>query len=91
MRTELSTQYPAMVVKAGDSLAFDLDIDNQSGMTQDVTLSVESIPEGWTGSFSAAGKQRSALCMLRAAQATPALILPWIFPWKSRTATIPWR
>lgn len=58
-RIELSTQYPAMVVKAGDSLNFDLDIDNQSGSSQDVTLSVESIPEGWTGSFSASGKQVS--------------------------------
>ncbi len=58
-RIELSTQYPAMVVKAGDSLTFDLDIDNQSGSSQDVTLSIESLPEGWTGSFSAAGKQVS--------------------------------
>jgi len=58
-RIELSTQYPAMVVKAGDSLNFDLDIDNQSGNSQDVTLSVESIPVGWTGSFSASGKQVS--------------------------------
>lgn len=58
-RIELSTQYPAMVVKAGDSLTFDLDIDNQSGISQNVTLSVESIPEGWTGSFSASGKQVS--------------------------------
>ncbi len=60
-RIELSTLYPAMVVKAGDSLTFDLDIDNQSGMSQDVTLSVESIPEGWTGSFSAASKQVSVI------------------------------
>lgn len=56
-RIELSTQYPSMVVKAGDSLTFDLDIDNRSGRSQDVALSIEEIPEGWTGSFSASSKQ----------------------------------
>lgn len=58
-RIELSTQYPAMVVKAGDSLTFDLDIDNQSGMSQDIELSIAQIPEGWTGAFSASSKQVS--------------------------------
>ena len=56
---ELSTKYPSMVVKAGDSLTFDLDIDNQSGTSQDITLTVKEIPEGWTGSFSASSKQVS--------------------------------
>lgn len=58
-RIELSTQYPAMVVKAGDSLTFDLDIDNQSGLSQDVELAIDSIPEGWSGSFGASSKQVS--------------------------------
>lgn len=56
---ELSTQYPAMVVKAGDSLTFDLDIDNNTGKSQDISLSIQSIPENWTGSFSASSKQVS--------------------------------
>ena len=56
---ELSTQYPAMVVKAGDSLTFDLDIDNQTGKSQDVALSIHTIPDGWTGTFSASSKQVS--------------------------------
>ena len=56
---ELSTQYPAMVVKAGDSLTFDLDIDNQTGKSQDVALSIHTLPDGWTGSFSASSKQVS--------------------------------
>ena len=46
---ELSTQYPALTVKAGDSLTFDLDLDNYSGVSQDITLSVAEIPEGWEG------------------------------------------
>jgi len=69
-RIELSTQYPAMVAKAGDSLTFDLDIDNQSGMSQDVVLSIESIPEGWTGSFSASSKQVSIVHVKNAAANT---------------------
>lgn len=56
---EFSTKYPSMVIKAGDSLTFDLDIDNQSGASQDVALSIEEIPEGWEGSFSASSKQVS--------------------------------
>ena len=58
---ELSTQYPAMTVKAGDSLTFALSLDNYSGASQDVTLSVEEIPEGWEGSFSASSKQVSVV------------------------------
>lgn len=54
---ELSTKYPSMVIKAGDNLTFDLDVENQSGFSQDVRLSVESMPEGWEGSFSAGSKQ----------------------------------
>lgn len=52
---ELSTQYPALTVKAGDNLSFDLAIDNYTGQSQDVALSIAQIPEGWTGSFSADG------------------------------------
>lgn len=58
-RLELSTQYPALVAKAGDSLTFDLDIDNQTGSSQDITLSIDSMPEGFTGSFSASSRQVS--------------------------------
>ncbi len=58
---ELSTKYPSMVIKAGDSYTFDLDVDNCSGMSQDVELSIEEIPENWTGSFSAGSKQVSVV------------------------------
>ncbi|MGN0184701.1 MAG: NEW3 domain-containing protein [Aristaeellaceae bacterium] len=61
LRIELSTKYPSMVVKAGDSLSFDLDVDNQSGSSQDVELSIVDIPEGWEGSFSAGSKQVSVV------------------------------
>ena len=58
---ELSSQYPSMVVKAGDSLTFDLDVDNQSGASQDVALSIEEIPEGWEGAFAAGSKSVSVV------------------------------
>ena len=58
---ELSTQYPALTVKAGDSLTFDLDLDNYSGVSQNITLSVAEIPEGWEGTFSAGSNQVSVV------------------------------
>lgn len=48
-----------MTVKAGDSLTFDLSLENQSGVSQEITLRTASIPEGWTGSFSANSKEIS--------------------------------
>jgi len=56
---ELSTDYPAMTVKAGDSLTFDLILENQSGSSQEIVLNTTSIPENWTGSFSASSKEIS--------------------------------
>ena len=56
---ELSTDYPAMTVKAGDSLNFDLTLENQSGSSQEIVLKTTSIPESWTGSFSASSKEIS--------------------------------
>lgn len=54
---EISTQYPSITVKSGDSLTFDLDIENQTGASQDIALSVVSMPEGWSGTFSASGRE----------------------------------
>ena len=56
---ELSTEYPALTVKAGDNLKFDLNLENQSGTSQEITLRTESIPDGWTSSFSANSKEIS--------------------------------
>lgn len=56
---ELSTEYPALTAKAGDNLKFDLSLENQSGTSQEITLRTESIPDGWTSSFSANSKEIS--------------------------------
>ena len=53
---ELSTQYPALTVKAGDHLNFDLSLDNYSGESQEMTLSTGNMPDGWKGSFAAGSK-----------------------------------
>lgn len=52
----LHTDYPGTSAKAGESLSFDLGIDN-SGAAADVALSVESAPEGWDAYISGGGKR----------------------------------
>lgn len=56
---EMSTSYPGLTVKAGDSLDFDLDFSNGSGSGVNAALSVVSIPEGWTGYFEGDGSEIS--------------------------------
>ena len=56
---EMSTAYPGLTVKAGDSLEFDLDFSNGSGSGISAALSITSIPEGWTGYFEGGGSEIS--------------------------------
>lgn len=56
---EMSTAYPGLTVKAGDSLDFDLDFTNGSGSGFSAALSIASIPEGWTGYFEGGGSEIS--------------------------------
>lgn len=56
---EMSTAYPGLSVKAGDSLDFDLDFSNGSGSGVNAALSIVSIPEGWTGYFEGSGSEIS--------------------------------
>lgn len=56
---EMSTPYPGLTVKAGDSLDFDLDFSNGSGSGVNAALSVVSIPEGWSGYFEGGGSEIS--------------------------------
>ena len=54
----MSTAYPGIYAKAGDSLSFSLDFSN-SGESGNVDLSIDAIPEGWTGYFEGSGKEVS--------------------------------
>lgn len=56
---DMSTAYPGVSVKAGDNVTVSLDIRNQSSAPFDVSLSAESMPEGWDGYFNGDGKQIS--------------------------------
>ena len=46
---ELSTDYPGMAVKPGDSLNITIDMDNTSGSDMDVSMNIAEMPEGWDG------------------------------------------
>lgn len=46
---ELTTDYPGMSVKPGDSLNIPISLDNTSGSGMDVDVSIASLPEGWEG------------------------------------------
>ena len=56
---ELSTAYPGIMVKAGEAVSVNLDLENTSGSSFDASLSAVSMPEGWEGYFSGGGKQIS--------------------------------
>ena len=46
---ELSTDYPGMSVKPGDSLNISIDAENQTGSSTDMTVAIQEMPEGWSG------------------------------------------
>ena len=46
---ELSTEYPGMSAKPGDSLNITIDMDNTSGSDMDVSMQIAEMPEGWDG------------------------------------------
>ena len=56
---EMSTAYPGVTAKAGDSLGFDLDFTNDSGAGADLALTVTDMPEGWDGYFQGGSSQIS--------------------------------
>ena len=56
---ELYTDYPGISVKAGDSQSISMYVSNDSGSAVEASLSILSMPEGWTGYFSGNGSQIS--------------------------------
>lgn len=45
----MSTDYPGVSVKPGDSLSIPIDIENGSGAGMNVSVDITSMPEGWEG------------------------------------------
>lgn len=48
---DMSTTYPGISLKSGESADFDLFFESLIGDSYDAALSVESMPEGWEGYF----------------------------------------
>lgn len=48
---DMSTDYPGVTVKAGDTVSFPLDFESLDGEGHDISLSVVSLPEEWSGYF----------------------------------------
>ena len=78
---ELSTAYPGISAIAGSDLTFALTLSNFGETPVSAKLSVASIPDGWSGNFTAAGNPVSMVYVgsqsgSNAASATFALSIP---------------
>ncbi len=54
---DMSTDYPGIMVKAGETVSFSLDFASLDGEGHDVSLSVVSMPEEWSGYFKSKSSQ----------------------------------
>lgn len=54
---DMSTEYPGITVKAGDTVTFSLDFASLDGAGHDIALSAESMPENWSGYFKGGSNQ----------------------------------
>lgn len=48
---DMSTEYPGITMKAGESTSFDLNFASLDGESCDAALSIVEIPDGWEGYF----------------------------------------
>lgn len=55
-KLEMSTNYPGITIKPGESVSFDLNFRNETGEGCDASLSIAELPEGWQGFFRGDGK-----------------------------------
>lgn len=67
------TDYPGITAKAGESLSFEVALDN-SAAACDTTLSVTNIPEGWEAYFSGGGNQINRVFVPNGANAASATL-----------------
>ncbi len=54
---DMSTDYPGVTVKPGETVSFPLDFASMDGEGYDVDLSAASLPENWTGYFRGDNKE----------------------------------
>lgn len=56
---DMSTAYPGIVMKAGETGSFSLDFTSLTGDAYDASLTVTELPDGWTGYFKGSSGQIS--------------------------------
>ena len=54
---DMSTEYPGITMKAGESTSFDLNFASIDGESCDAALSIVEIPDGWEGYFRGSSSQ----------------------------------
>ncbi|MDO4320954.1 MAG: NEW3 domain-containing protein [Lachnospiraceae bacterium] len=54
---DMSTDYPGITVKAGETISFPLDFASLDGEGHDIALTAEEMPESWTGYFKGGNNQ----------------------------------
>ncbi len=54
---DMSTDYPGITVKAGETVSFPLDFVSLDGESCDIALTAEELPENWTGYFKGGNNQ----------------------------------
>lgn len=54
---DMSTDYPGILTKAGETTSFSLDFASLDGAGHDVALSVTSMPDAWSGYFKSSSAQ----------------------------------
>ncbi|MCC8047031.1 MAG: NEW3 domain-containing protein [Clostridiales bacterium] len=58
---EMNTDYPGMSATAGDTLSYSLDFVSADGAGHDITLTTESLPDGWEGYFKGSSTEISSV------------------------------
>ena len=66
---DMSTDYPGVMVKPGETVSFPLDFTSMDGEGYDVDLSAASLPENWTGYFRGDNKEITRIHVKGAATA----------------------
>ncbi len=54
---DMSTDYPGILIKAGETTTFSLDFVSLDGAGHDVALSVTDLPDAWNGYFKSSSQQ----------------------------------
>lgn len=85
----MSTDYPGITMKAGDTATFSLYFTNSEETGMDVTLEAEDLPEGWSGYFKGSNSEVSSVHVAanQAREDSPALSYSLTLPGDAEEGT----